>query len=162
CRLPRCHAAARFPLATRRGDAAPGQPGAAQRARRGAGRGAARGGGRGGGRRVGALCGRDRERRSVLLGRGPRRAARRRGGLRAAAGDGGAPSVLARREMLGAYYRTFLDVRALDVPTVAAVNGPAIGAGLNLALCCDLRVAAESARFGATFVRLGIHPGGGA
>ena len=70
--------------------------------------------------------------------------------------------VLPRREMLGAYYRTFLDVRSLDVPTVAAVNGPAIGAGLNLALCCDLRVCGESARFGATFVRLGIHPGGGA
>jgi enoyl-CoA hydratase len=74
----------------------------------------------------------------------------------------GGGTVLQRREMLGAYYRTFLDVRELDVPTVAAVNGPAIGAGLNLALCCDLRVAAESSRFGATFVRLGIHPGGGA
>jgi enoyl-CoA hydratase/carnithine racemase len=70
--------------------------------------------------------------------------------------------VLARREMLGAYYRTFLDLRELSVPTVAAVNGAAIGAGLNLALCCDLRVCAESARLGATFVRLGIVPGGGA
>lgn len=74
----------------------------------------------------------------------------------------GGSSVLARRELLGAYYRTFLDVRDLPVPTVAAVNGPAIGAGLNLALCCDLRIASPSARFGATFVRLGIHPGGGA
>jgi enoyl-CoA hydratase/carnithine racemase len=64
--------------------------------------------------------------------------------------------------MLGAYYRTFLDVRDLAVPTIAAVNGPAIGAGLNLALVCDLRIAGASARFGATFVRLGIHPGGGA
>jgi enoyl-CoA hydratase len=73
----------------------------------------------------------------------------------------GGGTVLMRREMLGRYYRTFLDLRELDVPTVAAVNGAAIGAGLNLALCCDLRVAAESARFGATFVRLGIHPGGG-
>ncbi|HEX6493719.1 MAG TPA: enoyl-CoA hydratase-related protein [Candidatus Dormibacteraeota bacterium] len=70
--------------------------------------------------------------------------------------------VLPRREMLGAYYRTFLDVRDLAIPTIAAVNGPAIGAGLNLALVCDLRIAAASARFGATFVRLGIHPGGGA
>ncbi|TMD95868.1 MAG: enoyl-CoA hydratase/isomerase family protein [Chloroflexi bacterium] len=70
--------------------------------------------------------------------------------------------VLPRREMLGAYYRTFLDVRDLAVPTIAAVNGPAIGAGLNLALVCDLRIAGASARFGATFVRLGIHPGGGA
>lgn len=74
----------------------------------------------------------------------------------------GGGSVLARRELLSSYYRTFLDVRELDVPTVAAVNGPAIGAGLNLALCCDLRVCGESARFGATFVRIGIHPGGGA
>lgn len=74
----------------------------------------------------------------------------------------GGSSVLVRRELLGAYYRTFLDVRDFPVPTVAAVNGPAIGAGLNLALCCDLRVASPSARFGATFVRIGIHPGGGA
>lgn len=74
----------------------------------------------------------------------------------------GGGNVLLRRELLGAYYRTFLDVRGLPVPTVAAVNGPAIGAGLNLALCCDLRLASPSARFGATFVRIGIHPGGGA
>lgn len=74
----------------------------------------------------------------------------------------GGSNVLLRRELLSAYYRTFLDVRELEVPTVAAVGGPAIGAGLNLALCCDLRLASSSARFGATFVRLGIHPGGGA
>jgi len=74
----------------------------------------------------------------------------------------GGGNVLLRRELLGAYYRTFLDVRDFPVPTVAAVNGPAIGAGLNLALCCDLRLASPSARFGATFVRIGIHPGGGA
>jgi enoyl-CoA hydratase len=74
----------------------------------------------------------------------------------------GGGSVLTRRELLGAYYRTFLDVRDFPLPTIAAVNGPAIGAGLNLALCCDLRLASPSARFGATFVRIGIHPGGGA
>jgi enoyl-CoA hydratase len=76
--------------------------------------------------------------------------------------EAGGGNVLLRRELLGAYYRTFLDVRDLEIPTIAAVNGPAIGAGLNLALCCDLRVASHSARFGATFVRIGIHPGGGA
>jgi enoyl-CoA hydratase/carnithine racemase len=74
----------------------------------------------------------------------------------------GGDDVLVRRERLGAYYRTFLDVRDLAAPTLAAVNGPAIGAGLNLALACDMRLAAPSARFGATFARLGTTPGGGA
>lgn len=59
------------------------------------------------------------------------------------------------------YYRAFLDVHELAVPTIAAVNGPAVGAGLNLALACDLRVAGTAATFGATFARIGLHPGGG-
>ncbi|MGH7609028.1 MAG: enoyl-CoA hydratase/isomerase family protein [Candidatus Dormibacteria bacterium] len=66
------------------------------------------------------------------------------------------------RQALAEYYRAFLDLRDLEVPTVAAVNGAAVGAGLNLALCCDLRVLSESARMAAPFARLGIHPGGGA
>jgi enoyl-CoA hydratase len=41
------------------------------------------------------------------------------------------------------------------------VNGPAVGAGFNLALCCDVRIAAVSARFDARFARIGLHPGGG-
>jgi len=49
----------------------------------------------------------------------------------------------------------------LALPTVAAVNGAAVGAGLNLALACDVRLAAEGARFDARFLQLGIHPGGG-
>jgi enoyl-CoA hydratase/carnithine racemase len=68
----------------------------------------------------------------------------------------------AKRQVLADYYRAFLDLRDLPIPTIAAVNGPAIGAGLNLALCCDLRVVAEDAQLAAPFVRLGIHPGGGA
>jgi enoyl-CoA hydratase len=64
-------------------------------------------------------------------------------------------------ERLQGYYRAFLAVRELPLPTIAAVNGPAVGAGLNLALACDVRVAAPAATFGATFTRIGLHPGGG-
>lgn len=50
---------------------------------------------------------------------------------------------------------------AFDKPIVAALNGPAIGAGLDLACMCDLRVASEGARFGSTFVTIGLVPGDG-
>ncbi|WP_227814513.1 crotonase/enoyl-CoA hydratase family protein [Nitrogeniibacter aestuarii] len=49
----------------------------------------------------------------------------------------------------------------LDVPTIAAVNGPAVGAGCDLACMCDLRVAGRSARFAESFVKLGLIPGDG-
>ena len=63
------------------------------------------------------------------------------------------------RTRMIAFYRAWLSIRSLEVPTVAAVNGAAIGAGLCLALACDIRYAASSARLGAPFVRLGMHPG---
>ena len=63
-----------------------------------------------------------------------------------------------RTRMIG-FYRAWLSIRKLEVPTIAAVNGPAIGAGLCLALACDLRYAATSAKLGAPFVKLGMHPG---
>jgi enoyl-CoA hydratase/carnithine racemase len=47
------------------------------------------------------------------------------------------------------------------VPTLAAVNGPAIGAGLNFALACDVIIAAESAYFDSAFLDIALHPGGG-
>ncbi len=49
----------------------------------------------------------------------------------------------------------------LEVPVIAAVNGPAIGAGLDLACMCDLRIASEKAKFAESFVKLGIIPGDG-
>src|SRR6187397_1936602 len=57
------------------------------------------------------------------------------------------------------FYRAWLSVRTLEVPTIAAVNGPAIGAGLCLALACDIRYAVEGAKLGAPFVKLGMNPG---
>ncbi|WP_394839071.1 crotonase/enoyl-CoA hydratase family protein [Pendulispora rubella] len=50
---------------------------------------------------------------------------------------------------------------SLEVPIVAAVNGPAIGAGCDLACMCDVRIASRSARFAESFVKLGIVPGDG-
>ncbi len=49
----------------------------------------------------------------------------------------------------------------LDVPTIAAVNGPAIGAGCDLACMCDIRIASEQAKFAESFVKLGLIPGDG-
>lgn len=57
------------------------------------------------------------------------------------------------------FYRKFLSVRDFEMPSIAAINGHAIGAGLCFALGCDLRVVHERAKLGMTFVRLGIHPG---
>ena len=58
-------------------------------------------------------------------------------------------------------YSGFLAVAECALPTIAAVNGPAVGAGMNLALACDIRIAATSARFDTRFLKIGIHPGGG-
>jgi enoyl-CoA hydratase len=63
------------------------------------------------------------------------------------------------RTRMIAFYRAWLTIRALEVPTIAAINGPAVGAGLCLALACDIRYAAAGAGLSAPFVRLGMNPG---
>lgn len=63
--------------------------------------------------------------------------------------------------LYGSFQQMIRSIRASDAVFIAAVNGAAVGAGMDLALACDLRVAAESARFGQVWVRLGVIPGTG-
>ena len=69
--------------------------------------------------------------------------------------DAGASTldVAGLRDRMVGFYRAWLSVRDLEVPVLAAVNDPAVGAGLCLALACDLRYAGPGARFGAPFTR---------
>jgi enoyl-CoA hydratase len=78
--------------------------------------------------------------------------------LLARAGD---PGDRAARRELDAVYDVFLAVGSAAVPTIAAVNGAAVGAGLNLALATDVTVVATDAQLISGFARISIHPGGG-
>lgn len=69
--------------------------------------------------------------------------------------------VKTRRNYITGIHRLPLMMEALDVPVIAAVNGPAIGAGLDLACMCDIRIASEKAIFAESFVKIGIIPGDG-
>jgi enoyl-CoA hydratase len=64
-------------------------------------------------------------------------------------------------DSLGTIYEGFLRIARSPLPTLAAVNGSAVGAGMNLALGCDVRIVADSAKLDTRFLQLGIHPGGG-
>ncbi|HEV3225800.1 MAG TPA: enoyl-CoA hydratase [Acidimicrobiales bacterium] len=66
-----------------------------------------------------------------------------------------------QRQGLRSVYEGFLRVGRSPLPTLAAVNGAAVGAGMNLALVCDARIAARRAKFDTRFLQLGLHPGGG-
>ncbi|KNE69564.1 hypothetical protein AMAG_14124 [Allomyces macrogynus ATCC 38327] len=71
-------------------------------------------------------------------------------------------SPVANTEVMREFYSLFLSVRSVPFPTIAAINGPAIGAGFCLALACDLRLATADAKVGLNFVKLGIPAGMGA
>jgi enoyl-CoA hydratase len=78
----------------------------------------------------------------------------------AAARPGAARRVVG--DAMRSFYRLFLSVRDLPCPTIAAIQGSAVGAGLCVALACDVRIASSEARLGLNFTALGLHPGMGA
>ncbi|MEW6187755.1 MAG: enoyl-CoA hydratase-related protein [Thermodesulfobacteriota bacterium] len=67
-----------------------------------------------------------------------------------------------RKKESFAFYNSFLRIMDLEIPTIAAINGHAIGAGACVSLACDMRIAAENSRIGFTFAKIGLHPGMGA
>lgn len=81
--------------------------------------------------------------------------------MQARAGMFGGSPAEARRGYRFGIQRIPLAMYDLEIPVVAAVNGPAVGAGCDLALMCDVRVAAEQASFAESFVRLGLVSGDG-
>lgn len=81
--------------------------------------------------------------------------------LSATVGAGLGEPVHSRLAYRNGIQRVPLALYNLEVPTIAAVNGPAIGAGCDLACMCDIRLAADEARFAESFVKLGLTPGDG-
>jgi enoyl-CoA hydratase/carnithine racemase len=66
-----------------------------------------------------------------------------------------------KRQLMDRIHRVALALEDLDKPVIAAVNGVAVGAGMDMALMCDLRFAARSARFSEGYIRVGLVPGDG-
>lgn len=72
------------------------------------------------------------------------------------------PTVLQRKQRLAqGTHKVALTMQEIDKPVIAAVNGAAVGAGMDMALMCDIRVAAKSARFSEGYIRVGLVPGNG-
>lgn len=90
----------------------------------------------------------------VLTGAGPAFCAGAELQVLRAAADG-------KFDLVRKVYDGFLRVLRSPLPTIAAVNGPAVGAGFNLVLACDVRLAGRSAVFDTRFAKLRLHPGGG-
>lgn len=81
--------------------------------------------------------------------------------LRDKMGSGLGDPIRSRQAYRDGIQRVPLALGSLEVPIIAAVNGPALGAGNDLACLCDIRIASERAVFAATFVKLGLIPGDG-
>lgn len=81
--------------------------------------------------------------------------------MRERAAEMSGPAVHLQERYRRGIQRIPLAIDSLDVPVIAAVNGHAIGAGCDLAMMCDIRIASSAAVFGETFVNLGIIPGDG-
>lgn len=113
--------------------------------------------------RIAGLAGNASIRAVVLTGAGKAFSA---GGdmtmLREKAAEGRARPGIARRpirDTMRSFYKLFLAVRDLPCPSIAALNGHAIGAGFCVALACDVRLVANEAKLGLNFTKLGVHPG---
>lgn len=70
-------------------------------------------------------------------------------------------SAVNEKEMIG-FYNRFLSLLKIEVPTIAMINGPAIGAAFCMTMACDIRIASTEAKMGVNFVKLGLSPGMGA
>ncbi len=105
---------------------------------------------------LGALAADDEVRCVAVTGEGPAFCA---GGDLGWLADSGALSTDRLRSRMLPFYRAWLRIRDLEVPTIAVLNGAAVGAGLAIALACDLRYAAPEAQLSMPFTSLGIHAG---
>ena len=82
--------------------------------------------------------------------------------LAAFAEDGPAPEAIVAQSLRRGFNPIAKAIRAMEKPVIASLNGIAAGAGLSLALCCDLRIAADDAQLTLGFSKIGLIPGGGA